>query len=324
MSWIIQGNTAGSYSLSVTATGAEFSNSGSTTLTVNTPANVILQSSDCDSDADLSDDEEFEASFVVRNTGGIDATISGTPTYTGCSFTVARTGTLSSSSNSISLDAGQTKTINIDEADKTKGTAKFSNSDNEGVDSVAIGFANEITKDLTLKLNNTPDLTASDFKVISGHTVKQYFQFTYTAESTVKSADIKFSLPKTKVTDVTKVKLARLNNSVWTYYTPVMLDVGTYYQFTANVPGFSYFAIVEYNEAAGVPGEVVSGTPKVEGTTDAGKKTTGAETTEPSTTQEPSTQNPEPETSGLVWWVWLIIAVAVIVIVVIVIMDLRK
>lgn len=383
-SWIIQGNTAGSYSLSVTATGAEFSNSGSTTLTVTTPANVILQSSDCDSDVALVDDEEFEASFVVRNTGGTDATISGASTYSGCSFSIARTGTLSSSSNSISLSAGQTKTIiydftanassseqtcdidlaltgennpadfscdgitiaatsdspggggggastsdvqtktiNIDDVDKTKGTANFSNSDNEGVDSVAIAFANEVTKDITLKLNNTPDLTDSAFKVISGHTILQYFQFTYAAESTVKSADIKFSLPKTKVTDVTKVKLARLSNGVWTYYTPVMQDMGTYYQFTANVSGFSYFAIVEYNEALGVPGEVVSGTPKVEGTTGTGK-TTGTETTEPVTTGTTATPETTSETSGLAWWIWVIIALAIVVVVVIVIMELRK
>ncbi len=385
-SWVIQGNTAGSYSLSVNVSGAESSNSGSTTLTVNTPANVVLQSSECDSDTDLADDEVFEASFVVRNTGGISATISGSPSYSGCSFSIARTGTLSSSSNSISISAGQTKTIiydftanaqstesscdidlsltgennpddfscdgitidavvdspgggggggastqdiqtktiSIDATDKTKGTTKFSNSDNEGVDSVAINFAEEISgPDLTLKLNSTPDLTDASFKVISEYTVLQYLQFTFSGESNkVKSADIKFSLLKADVTKKEDIRLARLENGVWKYYTPSdVQDLGTYYQFTANVPGFSYFAIIELK----APAVVEAGKETAGQTAETGKGT--AKGTEPSSTTEPSTTSettPETPSEGLAWWIWVIIAVVVVVIIVFIVMGLRK
>lgn len=109
-SWIIQGVTAGTYLLAVSVSGTESSTTGSTTLTVNTPANVVLQSSSCDSDNNLEDNEVFTVSYVLRNTGETSATILGTLSGDD-SFSVSRSGTDASTSNEVTMSSGQTKTV---------------------------------------------------------------------------------------------------------------------------------------------------------------------------------------------------------------------
>jgi len=108
-SWIIQGVSAGTYDLLVTVSGASSSTTGSTTLTVDSPANVSLQSSTCDSDSDLSDGKIFSVSYTLRNTGGVSATILNDATYSTTNFPTVIAPALTN--YYIDVGAGQTKTV---------------------------------------------------------------------------------------------------------------------------------------------------------------------------------------------------------------------
>lgn len=383
-SWIITGNTADTYNLQVAVSGDGANTSGTIVLTVNTPANVTLESSTCDSDSNLSDDEVFSVTYALKNTGGTSASILNSASYGAGDFTESapaltsgyldlsssqtktvtwsftaiattseQTGELtidlSGANLSETIDCGSytiavteekpkgpdgrpggggpgtttevTKTIAIDEQNKKLGKATFSNSDNDGVDSVAINFIEDMTGTITLKMNTSPSLTVSTFKVISDQNVLNYLTFTYSGDaSKIKDVNVKFSLPKTKVTDKTAIRLARYNNSVWTYYTPIVEDKGTYYSFTVAVPGFSYFAIVKY-AGAGVTAKeeekkVTEDEKKVtedEKTTGEGEEVTGAE--EGTKTTEGTKGTTETEETS---YLSIIVLVALVVIVLVI------
>jgi len=108
-SWVIQGNASGTYTLLVTVSGSSSSTTGSTTLTVNTPANVTLQDYDCDGDINLEDGDTYNISYILRNTGETSATVVGEPSHAGCEFDVSVTG--ATSEYEVSLASGQTKTV---------------------------------------------------------------------------------------------------------------------------------------------------------------------------------------------------------------------
>jgi PGF-pre-PGF domain-containing protein len=134
--------------------------------------------------------------------------------------------------------------------DGNSGKATFSNNDFDGVDKVILNYETKTDETLTLKLDEDPSLTSPDFKIISGHEVIKYMTLTYSGDQNkLDNAEIIFSLLKSKVVDKTTIKLARLHDGVWTYYVPKNIDdKETYYQFTFEVPGFSYFAIVKFKE----------------------------------------------------------------------------
>jgi len=108
-SWVIQGNAYGIYALLVTVSGDSSSTTGSTTLIVNTPANITLQDSECDSDVNLEGGDTYSISYILRNTGETSTTIVGEPIHTGCSFDISTTG--ATSEYEVSLASGQTKTV---------------------------------------------------------------------------------------------------------------------------------------------------------------------------------------------------------------------
>lgn len=107
-SWVIQGVSSGTYTLLVTVSGASSSTTGSTTLTVDSPANVTLVDYTCDSDATLSDGEIYSVSYTLENTGGVSASILNDATYS-AHFSSVTVPALSS--YYITVGAGQTKTV---------------------------------------------------------------------------------------------------------------------------------------------------------------------------------------------------------------------
>jgi len=113
-SWVVQGNSSGTYTLLVTINGATYSTTGTTNLTVNTPANLELITSSCDSDTSLSDNEAYTLNYTIRNTGGTSASVLNTGSYTSTHFSSITAPALSSftaPSGTIAIDSGETKTV---------------------------------------------------------------------------------------------------------------------------------------------------------------------------------------------------------------------
>ncbi len=116
------------------------------------------------------------------------------------------------------------------------------------LDSVDLELYSEFLIRPNLKLNIFPNIP--NLYLISNPDIKvlKYFEFVYSGEQdNLKNVKVNFSIRKSELIDPTKIKLARYHNSQWVYYDVVFEDMGYYYKFTANIPGFSYFAIVDYN-----------------------------------------------------------------------------
>jgi PGF-pre-PGF domain-containing protein len=117
--------------------------------------------------------------------------------------------------------------------------------------SVQLSTAKEISNvTLDVKSVDAPTGVAAP----SGVTVHKYLEI---SASNIKTGDldralVTFQVEKSKVKDSNKVKLMRYANNEWTKLTTIYAgESGDFYKFTAETPGFSYFAIIE--EAATAP-----------------------------------------------------------------------
>jgi len=125
---------------------------------------------------------------------------------------------------------------------------EFANTTKDSVESVTIKFKDQNIGLQTLTLDTDASVPTT-LKILDQETIG-YLEFTYSGDQgKFESVEIKFTLPKAKVTDPKAIKLGRYANNEWTYYVPSNIeDKGTYYLFTVEVPGFSYYAVVNFKE----------------------------------------------------------------------------
>ncbi len=115
------------------------------------------------------------------------------------------------------------------------------------LDSVNFGYKFDYpSKDLILNIfPKVPEMFLINVPDIF---VIKYFEFNYSGDQdNLNNIIVNFSIKKTEIKDPKTIRLARYHNNQWNYYSPTFVDKGIYYQFTTNIPGFSYFAIVDYN-----------------------------------------------------------------------------
>src|SRR3989338_1176650 len=87
-SWTITGDSSGTYTLSVTATGTSVSSASSTaSLVVNEPAFIDVQSFSC-SETSVNLNQNFTITFSMKNTGGQSATATADAQYSTSFFTL--------------------------------------------------------------------------------------------------------------------------------------------------------------------------------------------------------------------------------------------
>ena len=140
-----------------------------------------------------------------------------------------------------SIAAGETETVSMTQQATV----------NTGVTSIVL-YANNALTNVTLTINTVEapaNVTAPNDTVII------YLNISATnINGNLDKAVINFQVSKSKVNDVTKVRLAHYTNGAWvTLPTVYTGETGTNYNFQAETPGFSYFAVIEEKATAAVP-----------------------------------------------------------------------